>query len=110
MKNPENKIQIDRVHQYGFSDRNWQGEQVKITLEAGQARKIIAKLDNQILGILNQKSADFLNQQLAVKGRTIQGLTLTRSNVSYFFIEEEISLVFCKNSSLVISEFCNFLK
>ncbi|BAZ40240.1 hypothetical protein NIES4101_62010 [Calothrix sp. NIES-4101] len=77
LKNPTNQIQIDRIHQYGFSDRNWQGEQVKITLEAGQARKIIAKLDNQILGILNQKSADFLYQQLALKGRTIQELTIT---------------------------------
>jgi hypothetical protein len=82
LKNPENKIQIDRVNQYGFSDRNWQGEQASILLDVQQSnpRKtpvVLAKIGNQTLGVLNKQSVDFLTQQLAVKGRTIQGLTIT---------------------------------
>jgi hypothetical protein len=81
LKNPENKIQIDRVNQYGFSDRNWQGEQASIILDVQQAnpRKtpvFFAKIGNQVLGVLNKQSVDFLTQQLASKGRTIQGLTI----------------------------------
>jgi hypothetical protein len=81
LKNPENKIQIDRINQYGFSDRNWQGEQASIILDMQQAnpRKtpvVFAKLGNQVLGVLNKESVGFLQQQLASKGRSIQGLTI----------------------------------
>jgi hypothetical protein len=81
LKNPENKLQIDRVNQYAFANHNWQGEQVNITLDMQQTgfRKtpvVFAKLGNQVLGVLNKQSVDFLTQQLAGKERTIQGLTI----------------------------------
>ncbi|BAZ37573.1 hypothetical protein NIES4101_34960 [Calothrix sp. NIES-4101] len=82
LKNPENKIQIDQINRYAFANCNWQGEQVSITLDLQKtnprkAPVVFAKIGNQTLGILNKQSVDFLTQQLAVKGRTIQGITLT---------------------------------
>ncbi|NJR17911.1 MAG: hypothetical protein HC785_20750 [Calothrix sp. CSU_2_0] len=81
LKNPENKLQIDRVNQYAFANHNWQGEQTNITLDMQQtaSRKapiVFAKIGNQVLGVLNKQSVDFLTQQLASKGRLIQGLTI----------------------------------
>ncbi|WP_245912039.1 hypothetical protein [Brunnivagina elsteri] len=81
LKNPENKLQIDRVNQYAFANHNWQGERTNITLDVRQtdSRKapvVFAKIGNQVLGVLNKQSVDFLTQQLASKGRTIQGLTI----------------------------------
>jgi hypothetical protein len=81
LKNPENKLQIDRVNQYAFANHNWQGEQANITLDVQQtdSRKapvVFAKIGNQVLGVLNKESVGFLQQQLASKGRTIQGLII----------------------------------
>ncbi len=81
LKNPENKLQIDRINQYAFANHNWQGEQANITLDMQQtsSRKapvVFAKLGNQVLGVLNKESVGFLQQQLVSKGRTIQGLTI----------------------------------
>jgi hypothetical protein len=81
LKNPENKLQIDRVNQYAFSNHNWQGEQTSITLDMQQTNPqkvpvVFAKIGNQVLGVLNKESLAFLEQQLASKGRTIQGLTI----------------------------------
>jgi hypothetical protein len=81
LKNPENKLQIDCVNQYAFASRQWQGEQANITLDMQQnsSRKapvVFAKLGNQVLGVLNKESVGFLQQQLASKGRIIQGLTI----------------------------------
>jgi hypothetical protein len=81
LKNPENKLQIDRVNQYPFANHNWQGEQANITLDMQQtaSRKapvVFAKIGNQVLGVLNKQSVDFVTQQLASKGRTIQGLSI----------------------------------
>ncbi|MEA5573452.1 hypothetical protein [Calothrix sp. UHCC 0171] len=82
LKNPENKIQIDQINRYAFANCNWQGEQASITLDLQQLNSqktpvVLAKIGNQVLGVLSKKSVDFLNQQLAVKGRIIQGLTIT---------------------------------
>jgi hypothetical protein len=82
LKNPENKLQIDRVNQYAFANHNWQGEQTSITLDMQQTNPqkvpvVLAKIGNQVLGVLNKESVGFLQQQLAGKGRTIQGLTIT---------------------------------
>jgi hypothetical protein len=82
LKNPENKLQIDRVNQYAFASCQWQGEKANITLDMQQtvSRKapvVFAKIGNQVLGVLNKQSVDFLTQQLASKRRTIQGLTIT---------------------------------
>jgi hypothetical protein len=81
LKNPENKLQIDRINQYAFANHNWQGEKANITLDMQQtgSRKapvVFAKIGNQVLGVLNRESVGFLQQQLASKGRTIQGLTI----------------------------------
>jgi hypothetical protein len=81
LKNPENKLQIDRINQYAFSSRQWQGEKANITLDVRQtdSRKtatVFVKVENQVLGILNKESVGFLQQQLASKGRTIQGLAI----------------------------------
>jgi hypothetical protein len=81
LKNSENKLQIDRVNQYAFANHNWQGEQTNITLDMQQtdSRKapvVFAKIGNQVLGVLNKQSVDFVTQQLASKGRTIQGLSI----------------------------------
>jgi hypothetical protein len=81
LKNPENKLQIDRVNQYAFASRQWQGEQMSITLDMQQTNSqkvpvVLAKIGNQVLGVLNKESVGFLQQQLASKGRTIQGLTI----------------------------------
>jgi hypothetical protein len=81
LKNPENKLQINRLNQYAFANHNWQGEQANITLDVQQAgsRKapvVFAKLGNQVLGVLNKESVNFLTQQLAGKGKSIQGLTI----------------------------------
>ncbi len=53
LKNPENKLQIDRINQYAFASRQWQGEQANITLDVRQTdlRKratVFAKFENQI--------------------------------------------------------------
>ncbi len=82
LKNPDNKLQIDRVNQYAFASYQWQGEQANITLDVRQtdqriAPVVFAKLENQVLGVLNKQSVSFLQQQLAAKGRTIQRLTIT---------------------------------
>jgi hypothetical protein len=81
LKNPENKLQIDSVSKHAFAGRQWQGEQLNITLDVRltdprKASVVFARVGNQILGILNQKSVKFLQEQLAAKGRTIQGLTI----------------------------------
>jgi hypothetical protein len=81
LKNSENKLQIDRVNQYAFANHKWQGEQTSITFDVQQTnpRKtpvVFAKIGNQVLGVLNKQSVDFLTQQLASKGRSIQGLTI----------------------------------
>ncbi|AKG21325.1 hypothetical protein [Calothrix sp. 336/3] len=81
LRNPENKIQIDQINRYAFANHNWQGEQTNITLDMQQtdSRKapvVFAKLGNQVLGVLNKESVGFLQQQLASKGKTIQGLTI----------------------------------
>jgi hypothetical protein len=81
LKNPSNKLQIDNVNKYTLATRQWQGEQANITLSVRQtdprkAPSVFAKLGNQVLGVLNKQSVTFLEQQLATKGRTIQGLTI----------------------------------
>ncbi len=77
LKNSDNKLQIDSVNKYAFANHNWQGEQASITLNVGQKNRVFAKVGEQVLGVLNQQSVSFLQQQLAAKGRTIQGLTIT---------------------------------
>jgi hypothetical protein len=81
LKNPENKLQIDRINQYAFANHNWQGEQANITLDMQQtssrkAATVFVKVENQVLGVLNKESVNFLTQQLASKGRIIQRLTI----------------------------------
>ncbi|MDJ0733556.1 MAG: hypothetical protein QNJ47_05610 [Nostocaceae cyanobacterium] len=82
LKNPENKLQIDGVNKYAFANHSWQGQETSITLNIRQTnpRKppiVFATVGNQVLGVLNKQSIVFLKQQLVVKGRTIQGLTIT---------------------------------
>ncbi|NJL80986.1 MAG: hypothetical protein HC917_23340 [Richelia sp. SM2_1_7] len=80
LKNPDNKLQIDNVDKYAFESRQWQGEQANITLVVGQInpRKtptVFAKIDNQVLGVVNKKSVDFLQEKLTDVGKSIQGFT-----------------------------------
>jgi hypothetical protein len=82
LKNPENKLQIDSVNKYAFATRQWQGTQAIITLDVRQtdprkAPSVFALTGNQVLGVLNKQSVSFLQQQLAPKGRTIQGLAMS---------------------------------
>ncbi|NJL09362.1 MAG: hypothetical protein HC908_01525 [Calothrix sp. SM1_7_51] len=75
------KLQIDSVSKHAFAGRQWQGEQLNITLDVRltdprKASVVFAHVENQILGVLNQKSVKFLQEQLAGRGRTIQGLTI----------------------------------
>ena len=77
LKNPENKLQIDSVNKYAFANYNWQGEQASITLNVGQNNRVFAKVGERVLGVLNQQTVDFLEQQLAAKGRRIQGVSIT---------------------------------
>jgi hypothetical protein len=81
LKNPENKLQIDRVNQYACANHNWQGEQTSITFDVQEtnpqkASVVFTKIVNQVLGVLNKQSVDFLTKKLAAKGRSIQGLTI----------------------------------
>ncbi|NJO30960.1 MAG: hypothetical protein HC874_27950, partial [Richelia sp. SL_2_1] len=82
LKNPDNKLQIDNVDKYAFESRQWQGEQANITLVVGQnnSRKtptVFAKLDNQVLGVVNKKSVNFLQEKLAAAGKSIQEFTFS---------------------------------
>ena len=74
LKNPDNKLQIDNVNKYAFKSRQWQNEQANITLAIGQtnprkAPTVFAKIDNQILGTVNNKSVKFLQEKLAAVGK-----------------------------------------
>ncbi|NJO65182.1 MAG: hypothetical protein HC836_45875, partial [Richelia sp. RM2_1_2] len=80
LKNPHNKLQIDNVNKYAFESRQWQNEQANITLVVGKtnfrgAPTVFAKVDNQVLGVVNKKSVDFLQQKLTAVGKSIQGFT-----------------------------------
>ncbi len=82
LKNPDNKLQIDNVNKYAFKSHEWQNEQANITLAIGQinlrkAPTIFAKIDNQILGSVNKKSVNFLQEKLAAVGKSIQGFTFS---------------------------------
>lgn len=82
LKNPENRLQIDNINKYAFANHNWQGEQVSLTLDVRKTNNrkspvVFATIGNQVLGVLNKESVNFLQKQLAFKGRTIQGLTIT---------------------------------
>jgi len=82
LKNPENKLQIDNINKYTFANHNWQGEQVSMNLDVRKTNNrkspvVFATIRNQVLGVLNKESVDFLQKQLAFKGRRIQGLTIT---------------------------------
>jgi hypothetical protein len=80
LKNPNNKLQIDSVNKYAFVGRQWQGEKTNITIDVQQtdqhkAPTVFAKVGNQILGVLNKQSVNFLQQRLAAVGRQIHGFT-----------------------------------
>ncbi|MGB3756504.1 MAG: hypothetical protein WBA07_09050 [Rivularia sp. (in: cyanobacteria)] len=82
LKNPDNKLQIDSVDKYETVNRQWRDVQTSITLEVHKidSRKpptVYAKVDNRILGIVNKKSVNFLQQKLAAIGRPIQGFTFS---------------------------------
>ena len=82
LKNPDNKLQIDSVDKYRVANRLSSDVPTSITLEAHKtdSRKpptIYAKVDNQILGIVNKKSVNFLQKKLAVFDRPIQGFTFS---------------------------------
>lgn len=82
LKNPDNKLQIDSVDKYEAANRQWQDVQTNITLEvhktdSSKPPTVYAKLENQILGIVNKKSVNFLQQKLAAIGRPIQGFTFS---------------------------------
>ncbi|MGB3653425.1 MAG: hypothetical protein WBA41_19700 [Rivularia sp. (in: cyanobacteria)] len=82
LKNPENKLQIDNVNKYAFKSCQWQNEEANITLAIGQtdprgAPTVFAKVDNQILGTVNKKSVNFLQEKLAAIGKSIQGFTFS---------------------------------
>ncbi|MEO1560977.1 MAG: hypothetical protein AAFS12_15575, partial [Cyanobacteria bacterium J06632_19] len=92
LKNSDNKLQIDSVNKYAFKSSQWQNEQANITLVIGQtnprkAPTVFAKIDNQILGTVNKKSVQFLQEKLAAVGKSIQGFsfsgTLKNSPASY---------------------------
>jgi hypothetical protein len=56
----EYKLQIDSVNKHAFAGRQWQGEQLNITVDLRQtdprkASVVFARVKNQILGVLNQK-------------------------------------------------------
>ncbi|MDY6901239.1 MAG: hypothetical protein SWZ49_24660, partial [Cyanobacteriota bacterium] len=81
-KNPDNKLQIDNVNKYAFKSRQWQNEQANINLVIGQnnsrkAPTVFAKIDNQILGTVNKKSVNFLQEKLAAVGKSIQGFSFS---------------------------------
>ncbi|MBD2200543.1 MULTISPECIES: hypothetical protein [Calothrix] len=80
LKNPDHKLQIDSVNQYAFATRQWFGEQVNITLDVRQTQErkaptVVAYLDNQILGVVNKQSVNFLQGRLAAIGRKLQGFS-----------------------------------
>jgi hypothetical protein len=80
LKNPDNKLQIDSVNKYAFAGRQWQGEKTNITIDVQQtdphkAPTVFAKVGNQILGVLNKQSVNFLQERLAAVGRQIHGFT-----------------------------------
>ncbi|BAY99977.1 hypothetical protein NIES37_39600 [Tolypothrix tenuis PCC 7101] len=92
LKNPDHKLQIDSVNQYAFATRQWFGEQVNITLDVRQTQErkaptVVAYLDNQILGVVNKQSVNFLQGRLAAIGRQLQGFSfvgmLNNAPVSY---------------------------
>ncbi|MEM7581717.1 MAG: hypothetical protein AAF316_18150, partial [Cyanobacteria bacterium P01_A01_bin.80] len=92
LKNPDNKLQIDNVNKYAFKSSQWQNEQANIILAIGQtnphkAPTVLAKVNNQILGTVNKKSVQFLQEKLAAVGKSIQGFsfsgTLKNSPASY---------------------------
>ena len=70
------QLQVDNIDKYDFASKQWQSEQCHITLENREAQGrniVIAKLDNQVLGVLNKKSADFMQQRLSSFNKEIQG-------------------------------------
>lgn len=70
------QLQVDNINKYDFASKQWQSEQCHITLEVREAQGrniVIAKLDNQVLGVLNKKSADFMQQRLLSFNKQIQG-------------------------------------
>lgn len=82
LKNPDNKLQIDSVDQHQAANRQWQDLQTNITLEVEKIDSckspiVYAKIENQILGIVNKKSVNFLQKKLAAINIPIQGFTFS---------------------------------
>ncbi|BAY93663.1 MULTISPECIES: hypothetical protein [unclassified Tolypothrix] len=80
LKNPDHKLQIDSVNQYAFATHQWLGEQVNITLDVRQTQErkaptVFAYIGNQILGVVNKQSVNFLQGRLAAVNRQLQGFS-----------------------------------
>ncbi len=75
---PENqKLQLAAaIHDISHTGESKNYSSLKKT-DSRKAPVIFAKIGNQVLGVLNKESINFLTQQLASKGRKLQGLTIT---------------------------------
>jgi hypothetical protein len=80
LKNPDHKLQIDSVNKYAFANHNWQSDQASIILDVCQTQErktptVFAYIGNQVLGVVNKQSVNFLQGRLAAVGRQLHGFS-----------------------------------
>jgi hypothetical protein len=70
-----NQLKVGQLKKYGFAEREWNGEEMAITIKVASSKAItsIALVDDKPLGVIDKESFQLLSEKLNARGIQVQG-------------------------------------